>query len=386
MMKRFFHVAATAFLILLLVLPGIPSPISADETGVSEARFARLAKGINLPGWMWLTRREVGDLERRFSSEDLELIHNLGLTHVRVPIDMANVYDSREKELLNPRAVEWLDQGIDKILQHGLAVVVDLHSISQREGGSNYSGPLGEDEKFTESFIRFWSRFAQHLSKHDPERVFLESMNEPVFRQKEDLWPPIQERVIQAIRQNAPRHTILATGAGWSNIHTFVKLQPLADKNIIYNFHFYEPHIFTHQGATWSSDMVKILREVPYPSTPEAVQKPIGLVEDEEAKKALQRYGDERWNADKIGEAIGHAAAWGQTHGVQLTCNEFGAYRNFCLPEYRIPWIHDVRAALEQHHIGWCMWEFDGSFGLVRRENRKAAVDEDVAKALGLKE
>ena len=131
--------------------------------------------------------------------------------------------------------------------------------------------------------------------------------------------------------------------------------------------------------------MVKILREVPYPSTPEAVQKPIGLVEDEEAKKALQRYGEERWNADKISEAIGQAAAWGQTHGVQLTCNEFGAYRNFCLPEYRIPWIHDVRAALEQNQIGWCMWEFDGSFGLVRRENRKAALDEDVAKALGLK-
>ncbi len=385
-MKRFFQVAIAAFLLLLPAWLGAPSRVlAADETGVSPERFARLAKGINLPGWMWLNRRDVNELERRFTTEDLNLIQSLGLTHVRVPVDMANVYDVREKELLNPRAVELLDQGIEKILDHGLAVVVDLHSISQREGGSNYSGPLGEDEKFTETFIQFWSRFAKHLSRHDPERVFLEPMNEPVFRQKEDQWPPIQERVIQAIRENAPRHTILATGASWSNIHTFVKLTPLADKNIIYNFHFYEPHIFTHQGATWSSDMVKILREVPYPSTPEAVQKPIGLVEDEEAKKALQRYGEERWNADKISEAIGQAAAWGQTHGVQLTCNEFGAYRNFCLPEYRIPWIHDVRAALEQNHIGWCMWEFDGSFGLVRRENRKAALDEDVAKALGLK-
>ena len=152
-------------------------------------------------------------------------------------------------------------------------MVVDLHSISQREGGSNYSGPLGEDEKFTETFIQFWSRFAKHLSRHDPERVFLEPMNEPVFRQKEDQWPPIQERVIQAIRENAPRHTILATGASWSNIHTFVKLTPLADKNIIYNFHFYEPHIFTHQGATWSSDMVRSCASS-LSFTPEAVQNP----------------------------------------------------------------------------------------------------------------
>jgi hypothetical protein len=30
------------------------------------------------------------------------------------------------------------------------------------------------------------------------------------------------------------------------------------------------------------------------------------------------------------------------------------------------------------------MWTFDGSFGVVNRENEKVVVDEDVANALGL--
>jgi len=45
--------------------------------------------------------------------------------------------------------------------------------------------------------------------------------------------------------------SILATGVQWSNLDTLLELKPLKDHNIIYNFHFYEPHIFTHQGASW---------------------------------------------------------------------------------------------------------------------------------------
>jgi hypothetical protein len=190
--------------------------------------------------------------------------------------------------------------------------------------------------------------------------------------------------VIAAIRKGAPKHSILATGARWSNLDTLLELEPLKDHNIIYNFHFYEPHIFTHQGASWSSDWVKPLRDIPYPSSPEAVKGLIGKYSDEKIVNNIKRYGQQRWNAEKIENRMKRASEWADKHNVKIICNEWGTYKRYCPPKYRVAWLRDVRASCEKFGIGWCMWTFDGSFGVVNRKNRQVIVDKDVAKALGL--
>ena len=269
----------------------------------------------------------VGELEKRYPDADFQLIKKLGFTHVRVPIDMANVYDENQPNLLNQAHLPCLDRGIKKILSQDLAIIIDVHSISQQEGGSNYSGPLGTDESFTETFCRFWSSFARHLSQFDPEWVVLEPMNEPVLYGQEEKWIPVQQKVIAAIRRGAPKHTILATGARWSNLDTMLELEPLDDPNIIYNFHFYEPHIFTHQGASWSSDWVKTLRDIPYPSSPEAVKYLLAKYTDEQIVRNIRRYGEERWNAEKIEGRMQLASEWAKKHGVKIICDEWGTYK-----------------------------------------------------------
>jgi len=382
---------------VLLALSGIPvagdypdqvsSQVRAGSqpSGISDLRYSRFSRGVNLPGWMWLNRGEVNDLEKRFSTRDLKLMKRLGLTCVRVPVDMVNIHDLKTAGSLKERELVILERGIEKIIASGLAVIFDLHSISQAEGGSDYSGPLGRDEKFTELFIGFWENLASRLARFDPDWLIIEPMNEPVLIDAEASWPPIQERIVAAIRKNAPRHTILATGAFWSNISTLIKLEPLADPNIIYNFHFYEPHIFTHQGATWSSDLDKPLRDVPYPSSPEVVLPLISKISDEPVRRYIQAYGKEGWDADRIEHEIGKAAGWASARGVRVLCNEWGCYKNYAPRRDRAAWIRDVRTALEKYGIGWCMWEFDMSFGLVRRENGRAVVDRDIVAALGLR-
>ncbi len=361
-----------------------PNAIASEMKGVCEVRIARLARGMNIPSWFWLNRGPVGVLERRYPDTDFQIMVNLGMTHVRVPVDMANVYDDSQPDLLNKTNLPFLDRGIRKILSYKLAIIIDLHSISQKEGGSNYSGPLGQDETFTETFCRFWTSFARHLSQFDPDWVILEPMNEPVLSGKEENWPPVQKKVIAAIRKGAPKHSILATGARWSNLDTLLQIEPLDDGNIIYNFHFYEPHIFTHQGASWSSDWVKPLRAIPYPSSPETVADLIEKHSDEMIARNIKRYGEQRWNVEKIEGRMKESSEWAKKHGVKIICNEWGTYKRYCPPEYRVAWLRDVRESCEKFGIGWCMWTFDGSFGVVDRKNGKAVVDKDVAIALGL--
>jgi len=372
-------------LILALLANSHGALVQRDQDSISAGRYHHFLRGINLPYWFWLNQGELQPLEKRFSSADLNLIKSLGLTFVRIPVDMANIYDPNRKDKLDPAALQILLSGIKKILKSGLAVNFDLHSISQKTGGSNYSGPLGQDENFTAEFINFWQQLAMKLAIFDPEKLLIEPMNEPVFLGEEYKWPPIQKELLRAIREKLPEHTLLATGAFWSNLSGLLSLQPVDDPNVWYNFHFYEPHIFTHQGATWGADYEKYLRQVPYPSSPESVEQAILLVEDETLKQYLRVYGEQRWNGQKIEAEILKAVAWAEKYGVRLLCNEFGAYRDYCLPPFRQAWIRDVRLALEKYQIGWAMWEFDGSFGLVFRENGRAVVDKDIVSALGLK-
>lgn len=386
MSKKVLRFGMITILLILFLWPlSRPAALAAAEKIWERDKLARFSRGLNLAYWFWLNRGELVPLEKRLSVSELKNLRKMGLTFLRLPVDMANLYEPSRADRLHPDNLALLFDGLKKIIDCGLGVNFDLHSISQKEGGSDYSGPLGKDEKFTQEFYLFWENLAERLAVFDPNWLVVEPMNEPVFLGEEDKWPPIQEKLISLIRKKLPRHTILATGAFWSNPPALLRLIPLNDDNLWYVFHFYYPHIFTHQGATWSSDWLKELREVPYPSSPEAVQKAISLVKRAQLRPYLEDYGQERWNAARIEQEIVKLVSWAEKHGVRLFCNEFGAYRDYCLPPYRKAWIKDVRQALEKYDIGWAMWEYDGSFGLVYRKNKKVEIDREIALALGLK-
>lgn len=99
---------------------------------------------------------------------------------------------------------------------------------------------------------------------------------------------------------------------------------------------------------------------------------------------AVIRYGHDHWDAARIDAEITQVAEWAGQHGVPAACNEFGVYRAYADPHGRAAWIHDVRSALEQHGMGWTMWDYSGSFGIVSKKDRRSTVDDMTVRALGL--
>jgi hypothetical protein len=69
---------------------------------------------------------------------------------------------------------------------------------------------------------------------------------------------------------------------------------------------------------------------------------------------------------------------------VPLICNEFGVFRTYSDPRDREAWLQDVRTALERHGIGWAMWDYSGSFGVVTKKDGHATPDDATIRALGL--
>ena len=351
---------------------------SKPETGVPPSRLARLQTGANVTLWFRGGRAITDDhLANYMGDDEIDTMRRMGLKHVRLCVVPRLVMDPETGE---PKQHEWsyVEKAIDKFLAHNLAVVVDMHN----ENRLDEANPV-----WREHFVNFWKVAARRVSHYDPEMVLLEIVNEPVYTGHEAEWAPFQEQLVAAIRAGAPDHTIVATGPNWSNINGgLLILKPLADRNLVYTFHCYDPHPFTHQGATWSSRDEEPLRRVPYPSTPELIAPLLaGLPSD--SRVTLLKYGDERWNHAKMEENFKQAVEWGRRYKVPLYCGEFGVYPRFSLPEHRANWFQDFGDVLRKYHIGWCVWGWDDQFGIGRRHVAgKLVLDELVVKSLGLKQ
>jgi aryl-phospho-beta-D-glucosidase BglC (GH1 family) len=301
----------------------------------------------------------------------------MGFDHVRLSVDPRPLFHARQADQITPEDLAYLDAAVKMILDRGLAVDINIFADAE------FKAKLASDDEFVEQFADFWRALARHYSILDAERVFFEILNEPEGRDRY-RWYGVEAKLAAAIREGAPQHTIIATGAHWSDDDDLVFLEPLRDANVIYAFHFYESHIFTHQGATWSSNYWHNLKGVPYPSTPENVQAAAAEAPDAVHRLAVVRYGLDRWNAVRIDAEIGQVAAWAEHWGVPVICNEFGVYRKNAVPKDRLAWLTDVRTSLEKHGIGWVMWEYHGGFGVVTTQGGQAVPDEATLRALGL--
>jgi endoglucanase len=355
------------------------TPAAQTEADVVRARFARLRHGINLSHWFAQSpgnNYSKDHLDTHTTAADIGLIKAMGFDHVRVTVEPAPLINPNDPSGLRPEYLHYLDAALDMILAQRLAVIVDIHPSDE------FKLRL-KDDRQVENFTKFWRALAEHLSTRDPAMVFFEPINEPMVEDPY-RWYGIQAKLIAAIRAGSPNHTIIASGYRWSGLWELLALEPYADRNIIYNFHYYDPFAFTHQGAGWAGPNLQFYRNVPYPSSPEAVARMLDSVTDDPARFSLLRYGEDRWNAERIDREIGMAAAWATKHHVPLTCNEFGAFRRFADPADRTRWIGDIRTALEKHGIGWTMWDYAGGFAVVNKVNGHPTPDADVVRALGL--
>jgi endoglucanase len=139
----------------------------------------------------------------------------------------------------------------------------------------------------------------------------------------------------------------------WNNISHLPELKlPAADRHIIVTVHYYEPHTFTHQGATWGDPEWRSLSGI-------------------------------RWGAPadyaKLDENFDKAQAWAKQNDRPILLGEFGAYDK-APQEDRIKYTAAVARAAEKRGWAWTYWQFDSNF--VVYDVDKDAWNEPIYRAL----
>lgn len=374
MLRTLVAILLAPLLLLGCNLQGTPSEVQAAP---APELMRALGRGVNLSTWFTDRGAPNIDPERWYpNSSDFRLIRELGLRHVRIQVDPGFLQDPKQADQLAAAPLAELKAGIAQAHAEGLLVIIALQPSGE------FKRQLANSESARQTLASFWQGLAASLKTSPPSRLAFEALNEPMLDSAE-ASRALMQRLVTAIRKEAPRHTIVVAGAQYSDIGNLVAMQPLEDRNLVYAFHFYDPHNFTHQGATWGWPLWAKFANWPYPSSPEAVA-PLLDSADPEAREHLAWYGEQRWNRAKLGELLDQAGLWAAHNEVPIWCNEFGAVRDAVRPEARRAWLSDARQLLEARRIPWSHWDYAGHFGLVSGPRGQRQLDPDAAAVLEL--
>ncbi len=313
-----------------------------------------MRRGVNLPGWDSLDEGE------RPTVAQLQALHDRGFTHIRLPLD--------EKRLSGADGAAYLDIMFEQtilLLSLDYAVSLDLHA------GGAIGAMFAQDPAGAEAHLSdVWRKIAARIRFLDPAKVAVELLNEPDMTG--GIWWPVARRLAGELRGILPAHTIVVGPAGPQRHEELAGLQPLDDPNIVYAVHYYDPFVFTHQGADWGAadDPLRDLGGLPFPAS--IADPAIGkrLVELEASGKApsadlLKRSLAEPWSVDAVQPAFDMMASWSADHGRPVIVNEFGVLSYHSPRQSRLDWLAAVRGAAEARCIGWTHWDFQDGFGLI---------------------
>ena len=317
----------------------------------SQAPFKR---GVNLTGWF--QSNTAGQIQfTRFTKQDIINIKSLGCDVIRLPVNLHSMTSGSPSYILDPLYLSFQDSVVTWCEQLHIYLIIDNHSFDPNEDTSPDIGDI---------LTKVWSQMAAHY-KDRSDFILYEILNEP-HGITTASWGIIQNQVINAIRVKDTRHTIVVGGSGYNTYTELKNLPVYSDTNLLYTFHFYDPFIFTHQGATWVSPSMETLSGVPFPYDAARMPScPVSL-KGTWIESGLNSYS----NDGTVGsgkQLIDNAISFKKSRNVNIFCGEFGVYMENSINDDRTYWYNVVRQYLEENDIPWTSWDYKNGFGLFKK-------------------
>lgn len=327
--------------------------------------FEKFKQGLNLGGY--LSQYEIvtdasdpvqmkKHYETFITEEDLKRIAGWGFDHVRITMDGMLFFD-RDKGQLRPQPLYYLDRTLDSCRKTGLNAILDLHNIwGHRYGEMTTPTPLMLEEEPREIFIAFWTQMAEHLKAFQGITLLFELFNE-IADATGYRWNSLYKEAIRAIRETDSGRWILVGTNAVNSIGYLDRLDLVDDPYVFYNFHYYEPIVFTHQRAHFSEEMSSYSKPLSYPGDfseyhnflreHPAYQKEHFLIGPKDTQN------DERL-MDKY---LSYAKDFVMYSGREVMCTEFGVIDS-AEEEEAVKWIRDFVTKCNAMHIGHSMWNY----------------------------
>lgn len=358
----------------------IPAPVAMKgnvNTPLNSLSQQYLTKGMNLASWAEakkVTSANPGTW--KYNEPIIKLQADQGLQGIRFPIDFdlylkdkSNVMNGTNKTVeFEPLLWTLLDSMNTWTKRYGLSLTIDYHAYD-----GDYNRINSKNATWQKATASLWKVIASHFVNEKREDLFFELTNEPglslapgEFIDQAD-WTLLAQLMIDEIRTVDQTRPIIFGDTKWYSLDELVKNTPFADTNIIYCFHMYDPFLFSHQGASWTS--MGNMKNIPFPYSPERWSTEyrdfgIDAAVPDWVKQQAQNYYKEG-NKQHIMNRLAKVKNWAFEHQVPLICNEWGALPKSAKPEDLTAYFKTMGEIFTEMDIAWQVW-----FGIMDNEHK----------------
>jgi len=174
-------------------------------------------------------------------------------------------------------------------------------------------------------------------------------------------------------------------GTDYNSIGKLSSIPQYSDTNLIYTFHFYDPYLFTHQGASWGSPSLVSLAGVPFPADSGHIPQVPDDLKGTWVEGSLRSYKNDA-ALYKLRATLDKAVAFSKERNVPVFCGEFGVYLIQSPAKDRAIWYAFISSALDKRNIARASWDYFGGFGIFNNQmggDFSADLNIDVIRAMG---
>lgn len=347
-------------------------------------KIPNFSRGMGIGGWLtnykrfnvlrpeWrmaITQGDIEHFETYITEKDIAYIAQMGFDHVRLGFDQIVLEESpyRYREL----TLSIVEKFVSWCKKYSLTPVINMHKAIGNYCDIVEEVTLFDSEELQDRFVALWLELERRFALDNT--VMFELLNE-VRDIDPEKWNDLAERTIKALRKINPVRKIIVGSTDWNHYEKLDKLRLYDDENIIYTFHIYHPHEFTHQKGVLQESELYYNRSLCYPCDDVDRYRDFYLL----TKGVTNAYeGVERIDRDFIEKLLTPAVEWVKKHPDKILWNgEFGTIRHADITS-RENYMRDIIYVCKKHDIPYCVWNYlstpnDGNrFSLVDDDNRK---------------
>ena len=298
-------------------------------------------RGFNL---LELYSRRASDDRRSgdFHEDDFRWISDWGFDFVRLPLDYRLWTPDPHDDRYDESVLESLDRAVRLGERYGIHVSISLHAapgycINHHDEPFN----LWTDAEAQHAFNGQWSMFARRYAGIPASKLSFNLLNEPKVPTEiggSEIYEGVAQGAIEAIHAVDPERLVIADGARVGR----EPLPHLAQPNVAQGCRAYDPSGVSHWKAGW----VNGAEDWPKPTWPQEAAHPGGVFDQTSLEAAYAP-----WIA--LAES-----------GTGVHCGEGGSHQ-FTPHDVALAWFEDVLKILTGPEIGYALWNFRGSFGIL---------------------
>jgi endoglucanase len=343
------------------------NPISQIITPEVFNRAQSLDCGISI-SWLDQTWNKAILDTFEVNKNDFKVLKTLGFKTIRLPVAFA-FFESGG--VPDDKVFVRIDEVIRECKLYNFKLIIDYHY-----------GKLNDTNYFTETpkIIALWLKLTKRYRHESPDNLFFELYNEPPHMNPQ-IWKDAAYNIVTAIRKIDRERTLLVGASNYNSLYELSRFVRLADSNIIYIFHFYEPFLFTHQGAEWVGDQVATVG-VPFPYNGENFPKINPKAKNTSGEKNYNEYPIDG-NEQSVKDKLQIVKNWGDKYDVPIICGEYGVYNKYADLDSRCRYIRAVRANLKAMHIPGILWDYNTNFSIFNGPPSVANLPDCMKNAIG---